>query len=369
MAYAYTDWPSSTSATIGYGDNPLDWSRPRSMTRTDSFDTSSSVTAYEAGYYEYNASDIISPISFADSEVPREQGFFHHDQAGTLTNNPEDMIEAAMTVATALIEGGETPEMTMITDDAVEEAMKLTSDTDGSPASAVRHILSNMLLELPLRDSDDLFHINAALVGAAYQIMKRVQGDKAGDLARYSLLGDLGRYRSPAAIAPMNQSDMFSLPPNLPSSTAKSSQKYTCDEPGCQHQTRGFNRSADLERHWNVAHVPRKTYACDYKKCPRHESPFNRADHFRDHLRDYHKEDIVQRSRKPDARFWQSRAPRAVFNGWWRCNRCFNRVDLQQHGFVCSCGSACESDRQEYRQDPRYEAGVVWYQRSRESWA
>ena len=91
-------------------------------------------------------------------------------------------------------------------------------------------------------------------------------------------------------------------------------------------------------------------HLCDYKKCERHVRPFFRQDHFRDHLRIYHKEDLLRRGTKADREWWASRAPRPIFKGWWRCSRCLVRVDLDANGFVCdACGSQCEKERQRYR--------------------
>jgi hypothetical protein len=130
-------------------------------------------------------------------------------------------------------------------------------------------------------------------------------------------------------------------------------ERYPCLIPGCKQK--GFSRSADLDRHYKMVHLGeehKKKYACDYKKCARHDAPFFRQDHFRDHLRLFHKEDLLKRgSGAPDRSWWESRSPRAMFAGWWRCNRCLVvRVDYERHGFVCpGCGNPCEAERQKYR--------------------
>ncbi|KAK4665600.1 hypothetical protein QC763_403030 [Podospora pseudopauciseta] len=136
-------------------------------------------------------------------------------------------------------------------------------------------------------------------------------------------------------------------------STVSEKQTYPCLSPGCSQKA--FSRSADLDRHYKQVHIDedqRIKYHCDYKKCPRHEAPFGRQDHFRDHLRDFHKEDLLRRSKKEDREWWESRAPRAVFNGWWRCNKCLVvRVDVEMEGYTCpACGSSCESDRMRVRE-------------------
>ncbi|CAP71664.1 uncharacterized protein PODANS_6_6250 [Podospora anserina S mat+] len=165
--------------------------------------------------------------------------------------------------------------------------------------------------------------------------------DDAVDLAA-SQLGHL-------PISPVSQ-DASSYQ-NLPGPTTK--QTYECLAPGCSQKS--FSRSADLDRHYKQVHIPedeKRKYRCDYKKCLRHEAPFGRLDHLKEHLRDFHKEDLISRPKRQDAQWWESRAPRAVFNGWWRCNRCLVvRVDIETDGYTCpACGDPCESDRVRVRE-------------------
>jgi len=63
-----------------------------------------------------------------------------------------------------------------------------------------------------------------------------------------------------------------------------------------------LGRSADLERHIQKLHspgTPTGMCGCDYKRCRRHSSTVPSSegstsrDHYRDHLRDFHKEDIL----------------------------------------------------------------------------
>lgn len=144
-----------------------------------------------------------------------------------------------------------------------------------------------------------------------------------------------------------------SLPSSLTTpttSTTAEREKYLCRYPGCN---KGASRQADLERHYRIVHLDedeRTKYLCDYRRCGRHSAPFFRQDHFRDHLRIYHKEDLLRRGNRGDREWWDSRAPRALHGGWWRCSRCLVRVDQAAHGFVCpGCGNPCESERQRYR--------------------
>lgn len=159
--------------------------------------------------------------------------------------------------------------------------------------------------------------------------------------------------------------DMYgtSLSANSPVSAKASSTRkgpHTCDHPTCNGKS--FNRSADLDRHVKNIHTnedQKKGFFCDYKKCPRHKNPFFRQDHFRDHLRDQHKEDLIRRSTKPDETFWSTRSPRAMDNGWFRCNRCLIcRVDIATEGYQCPrCGHACETERKDYREGKSRRSG------------
>jgi len=134
--------------------------------------------------------------------------------------------------------------------------------------------------------------------------------------------------------------------------TSSGSQRFMCQVQGCKQK--GFGRAADLERHHKMVHLAdeeKKKFLCDYKRCPRHELPFFRQDHFRDHLRDFHKEDLLRRGNKADEKWWKSRAASAISNNWWRCNRCLvTRVNLKTDGYVCpKCSMHCETERQRYR--------------------
>ncbi|KAK3688235.1 hypothetical protein B0T22DRAFT_148433 [Podospora appendiculata] len=122
---------------------------------------------------------------------------------------------------------------------------------------------------------------------------------------------------------------------------------FTCQVPGCTSQ-KAFTRRADLDRHYKRVHVQNSNgdpFVCDYKKCPRHKAPFSRIGHFKDHLRDYHKEDLPRRGVLEDAEWWSSRSVKAMFGGWWRCSRCLKRVYIGLLGGYCDCGNECESER------------------------
>ncbi|KAK3377814.1 hypothetical protein B0H63DRAFT_478043 [Podospora didyma] len=121
-----------------------------------------------------------------------------------------------------------------------------------------------------------------------------------------------------------------------------------CLVPGCPKK-QPFDRSADLDRHIKMAHSPtsEKKSPCD-RKCHRRGVPFLRADHFRDHMRDIHTEDLLPRGRKMDQKWWESRI---IFDDWWRCVRCLAvQVKVETDGFVCpECKNPCEEDRKRWR--------------------
>ncbi|KAH7193854.1 uncharacterized protein B0J16DRAFT_336142 [Fusarium flagelliforme] len=142
-------------------------------------------------------------------------------------------------------------------------------------------------------------------------------------------------YAEPAASQPSpDYSDCYS--PASPKtcsggcSTAERSRDeitFSCPYPECT--SRPFKRNADLQRHYKRTHSdePDSVYSCDCRGCFREGEPFHRLDHFRDHLRQYHGEDIPRRG--------ASSAMRSEKTTWWRCTRCLVRVYVSQHGFEC----------------------------------
>ncbi|KAH8878515.1 hypothetical protein GQ53DRAFT_595798, partial [Thozetella sp. PMI_491] len=128
---------------------------------------------------------------------------------------------------------------------------------------------------------------------------------------------------------------------------------FPCPFRGCTQAP--FRRQADCDRHFNMVHQDdskKKQFRCDYKKCIRHAQPFYRQDHFRDHLRDFHKEDLLRRGVRDDAEWWEERAHRAIYDRWWRCNRCLVvRVQIDKYGYTCpGCNNNCEPARQTARE-------------------
>ncbi|KAK1761778.1 hypothetical protein QBC33DRAFT_582148 [Phialemonium atrogriseum] len=116
-------------------------------------------------------------------------------------------------------------------------------------------------------------------------------------------------------------------------SGSSDSRKYVCLAPDCP--SKPFSRVADLDRHYKSVHnrdEEKETFFCDYKKCLRHEEPLNRFDHLRDHLRDFHKEELPKKGTK-------SASPEGPKdrNGatWWRCYTCLERVKFHRYGSTC----------------------------------
>lgn len=131
-----------------------------------------------------------------------------------------------------------------------------------------------------------------------------------------------------------------------PTSAPRASEVHCCLAPNCQ--AKPFKRRADLERHYQHKHKRDKDgYHCDYTKCPRHQDPFFRLDHFRDHLRDYHKEPIEKRGVEPPKEFYHTHN---VSSRWWRCSRCLRRVVVDERGYDCpDCKTRCPQAGVEFR--------------------
>lgn len=121
-----------------------------------------------------------------------------------------------------------------------------------------------------------------------------------------------------------------------------------CLHPGCT--AKPFKRIADLQRHYRNTHNPDSTkdaYFCDYPRCTRAREPFRRRDHFRDHLREYHREDIQKRGVTVNEEWLDGRY---YANNWWRCPRCLIRVYISKDDFECpKCKGSCEPKRKEKR--------------------
>lgn len=133
--------------------------------------------------------------------------------------------------------------------------------------------------------------------------------------------------------------------------------EYPCQFPSITCSERQpFKRPADLKRHYQNVHVSagsKYNFPCDYVHCVRHNTPFSRKDYYRNHLRDYHKEDIgrAQRHRTLTKKAWlgvQNNwiAQRKISPHWWRCSKCLSKVEIATNGFEChNCRFKCEEER------------------------
>ncbi|KAG6012552.1 hypothetical protein E4U54_007460 [Claviceps lovelessii] len=138
--------------------------------------------------------------------------------------------------------------------------------------------------------------------------------------------------------------------PSPSSSSAHPGRDYPvcCLYPGCN--AKPFKRRADLDRHYRHRHAAdaqKVSFNCDYPRCSRRRDPFHRLDHFRDHLREFHKEDIEKRGGSVDENWL---GERRVSSTWWRCPKCLKRVYIDRNGYECpTCKTACQAKRKEVR--------------------
>ena len=136
--------------------------------------------------------------------------------------------------------------------------------------------------------------------------------------------------------------------------------EFPCLYPwGCSGKQTIFSRPADLERHYKNVHAPpdeKDCFPCDYSKCERATSAFTRKDHYRDHLRDFHKEDIgsAKGEKKMDRKQWLTAqkiwlAERKISSKYWRCAKCLVKHSIT-YGWDCErCKTTCEQERQDAR--------------------
>ncbi|KAH7389025.1 hypothetical protein BKA64DRAFT_128083 [Cadophora sp. MPI-SDFR-AT-0126] len=99
--------------------------------------------------------------------------------------------------------------------------------------------------------------------------------------------------------------------------------------------------------------IEQMTFKCDYDSCHQTQSKtFSQKEAYRDHLRDFHREDILG-SRRVDDLWFETRD---IQERWWRCKNCLSRVPISQDGYTCStCYEPCEVERINARK-ARFEA-------------
>ncbi|KAM3075086.1 hypothetical protein ACMFMG_007456 [Clarireedia jacksonii] len=139
---------------------------------------------------------------------------------------------------------------------------------------------------------------------------------------------------------------------------------YPCQFPA-RCSGKRFGRPADLERHYRQVHADadqKSSFPCDYSVCVRHTDPFTRKDHYRDHLKEFHKEDIgsaKQGKNAKDAKKWQEAQQawleeRRMDLRWWRCKKCLKRVYVKTDDYRCkTCNEDCAAERIEVREQRR----------------
>lgn len=154
---------------------------------------------------------------------------------------------------------------------------------------------------------------------------------------------------------------------NLTRLTYRSSSKGEahCPWPGKCERREPFGRQADLERHLKNVHGSPDSFPCPHNPClnNRHvvENAFTRKDHLRDHLRDFHQEDIGSAKGEKNARStadkrkWAKEqekwvASRKISASHWRCAKCLVRKSVAKHGWHCGeCNQPCEPERVDRR--------------------
>ncbi|KAK4164462.1 zinc finger protein AEBP2 [Cladorrhinum sp. PSN259] len=351
------DLESPIMEGASHEDSAIDWYQESSYPEPQ--DASQLVMATGSQYYTDTTMD-----SQNSPGVPEELQFPSAQQAfdGLIPDIEEAAKQATRTVmAQATIGQMASYEATWVINSKVIDShlgWNQGQDQNSACREAVQGLLINHFHQL-FHTNPSYDEVNKVLLQAAYQLLTRLQGQEISQICYLAITAALAQLRqqlddgsgataSTAAVASSGSSTSHAEN----QSYHYEKQFYPCRFPNCH--AKSFSRSADLERHYNMVHVDetkKRKFACDYKRCSRHEVPFFRQDHFRDHLRSYHKEDLPRRSKKPDAAWWQGRSKYAMESGWWRCNRCLVvRVNIEQDGFTCpKCGASCEVDRQRLR--------------------
>jgi hypothetical protein len=129
-------------------------------------------------------------------------------------------------------------------------------------------------------------------------------------------------------------------------------EKYQCQHPTCNknEKPRLFKRAADRHRHYENVHATvRNVFPCDYSRCPRNQKPLKRKDHYRHHLRDYHKEDVGLSIDENKGKCQELQIQAGQYNiksKFWRCAKCLVRNYFKDCGWECStCKTTCEKER------------------------
>lgn len=355
---------ASTCSSGGYlMDYPLSSPTFENATKYDKSSSYYSTMHDDAQDTDYFVSSTGAQYAHVDMQVPEDVPLGtarSSERFTTAVGDIENAASLAMQHAQSRLDlGGEQP--SIISSDAVENlAQRLLlrkRDRCTADRKAVQNVLYHYLYQLFKEEGTFPVdpRVSEALEEAACQLQLRLQGQEASRISYLAIVTVLAELQKQLA-----NEDSGALGQEVPASSFLESpipekERFTCLVSGCKQK--GFGRSADLDRHYKNVHLEeehKKKFSCDYRKCHRRETPFFRQDHFRDHLREFHKEDLPRRGSKGDAEWWKTRSPLAMFSGWWRCNRCLTtRVQYATHGFECpTCGSNCEPDRQKHRVSP-----------------
>lgn len=115
---------------------------------------------------------------------------------------------------------------------------------------------------------------------------------------------------------------------------------HQCDACGAS-----FKRRPDLKRHQDFIHKARSLpkFHCDYQRCGRSSDGFNRKDHYRDHLRNYHKEPIKRRAAGENDGSNSLVSPPGSKHNWRRCGQCLERIESKEGSNCWRCDTRARS--------------------------
>ncbi|KAI6480927.1 hypothetical protein MCOR18_004960 [Pyricularia oryzae] len=152
---------------------------------------------------------------------------------------------------------------------------------------------------------------------------------------------------------PANEPSVQTVQPTTPAKGQSSTkQQFRCPHEGCNSV---FDRHANLTRHMakskkhalaeGSAGKP-ETYNCGFRTCQRAgRDAIPRKDHCREHLRNFHKQDLYKRGEKVEISWLQECL---IDKSYWYCNKCLARnstVGVSSPWSCQRCGTNCEPER------------------------
>lgn len=220
-----------------------------------------------------------------------------------------------------------------------------------------RHMSSDSSLSLSTPASPMLGAAAAAGISSFYTLQASAPGSPLFPLLQDMPAASVGSPYSSQSVATSCEGHSPQTVPEDFTGESPKGRDYpvVCLFPGCD--TKPFKRRADLDRHYKHKHAPasqKESYFCDYPRCARRRDPFHRRDHFRDHLREFHKEDIEKRggsgSGGSGAVNEEWLEDRNTSSAWWRCAKCLLRNYVDRSGYECpKCKTTCQAKRKELR--------------------